>query len=186
VLRSQAERFLRAISYSGICDLDWRRDSRDGQYKIVDCNPRIGLNFEMFENNQAIDVVRAQHLDLTGRRVDCVPTFEGRLFTAEPLYLRAVLRGGCRSTLTTEALTQYPLTVTRKLAWWSSDDPLPFLAMCVRLMLGGIIRRSLRVIKFIFRSSRLWAPSRIDGLSSTSQRPDHSIASAPRGRPNDT
>jgi D-aspartate ligase len=186
VLRSQAERFLRAISYSGICDLDWRRDSRDGQYKIVDFNPRIGLNFEMFENNHAIDVVRAQHLNLTGRKVDCGPTLEGRLFTAEPLYLRTVLRGGCRSTLTTEALTHYPLTVTRKLAWWSGDDPFPFLAMCMRLMLGAIIRRSLPVIKFIFRCSRLWAPSGMDGLSSASQRPDRGMASAPLGRPNDT
>ncbi|MGA7383857.1 MAG: hypothetical protein WBW81_03915, partial [Methylocella sp.] len=72
-LRCQSERFLKAVAFSGITDIDWREDVRDGQYKILDCNPRVGQNFRMFENSAAIDVVRAQHLDLTGRCIDCAP-----------------------------------------------------------------------------------------------------------------
>jgi predicted ATP-grasp superfamily ATP-dependent carboligase len=147
-LCSQTQAFLRTVSYSGICDIDWRRDSRDGQYKILDCNPRVGLNFRMFENNAGIDVVRAQHLDLSGRKVHCEPTVEGRLFTAETLFLRSVLRSKRQTTLTINAAGR-PLTITRELAWWSSDDPLPYFVMGLRL-LGSVVRRLLRIVGLQF------------------------------------
>ena len=113
-LREQAETLLRTIGYSGICDLDWRRDARDGQYKLLDCNPRIGLNFQMFQNAAGIDVVRALHLDLNGRKIQHSPMIEGRLFVAEQLYLRSFLRGGRLSAIATERPTP-KLTITRKL-----------------------------------------------------------------------
>src|SRR5262249_32599198 len=123
VLRSQSEQLLRAISYAGIIDIDWRQDERDGQYKIMDCNPRLGVNFRMFESIGAVDVVRAQHLDLSGRLIDRSPSSEGRLFIVEPWYLLSIVRGGrterdgCR------------LGVIKELAWWSTDDRIPFLLM---------------------------------------------------------
>ncbi len=61
--------------------------------KILDCNPRVGQNFRMFENNAGIDVVRAQHLDLTGRDIDDVAPIESRLFNVKSFYLLALLRG---------------------------------------------------------------------------------------------
>ena len=143
----QSEMFLRAVSYSGVCDMDWRRDKRDGQYKILDFNPRVGLNFQMFENCAAIDVIRALHLDLTGRKVDCAPMIEGRLFTVEPVYFRSSPRRH-RITLTAEIFSR-PLAVARKLAWWSIDDPLPFFVMSMRLLLRAISRRILRGLKQI-------------------------------------
>ena len=133
----QSEMLLRAVSYSGVCDMDWRRDKRDGQYKILDFNPRVGLNFQMFENSAAIDVVRALHLDLTGRKVDCAPMIEGRLLTVEPLYFRSPVRRR-QTPLTAEKRS---LAVTRRLAWWSNDDPLPFFVMSIRLLLQAILRR---------------------------------------------
>jgi D-aspartate ligase len=137
-LCSQTEAFLRTVRYSGICDVDWRKDKRDGQYKILDCNPRIGMNFRMFENSGTIDVVRAQHLDLTGRTLECAPMIEGRLFTSESLYFLSYLQGGHRNRLTTDAHI-YP--ETRELAWWSRDDPIPFFVMAARLMVRTIMRR---------------------------------------------
>jgi len=128
-----AERLLKAISYSGIVDMDWRRDARDGQYKIMDCNPRVGQNFRMFENDAAIDVVRAQHLDLTGRNVDDHEMTEERLFTVEPFYVLALIRGG-RHGETSSASKRAPRG-HRELAWWCGDDPLPALMMLARLLL---------------------------------------------------
>ena len=145
-LCAQAQTLLRAIRYSGICDLDWRRDRRDGQYKILDCNPRIGLNFQMFENAAGIDVVRALHLDLTGRKIERAPMIEGRLFVAEHLYLRSVLRGGRSSAFATKPSAPV-LAITRKLAWWSIDDPLPFFVMGMRIVLAAIMRRMIGFTK---------------------------------------
>ncbi len=126
-LRCASERLLKAVSYSGIIDMDWRRDERDGQYKILDCNPRVGQNFRMFENIAGIDVVRAQHLDLSGQGVDNAALIEGRLFTVESFYALAFLRRlphGAPGNVTAK---------DREWAWWGSDDPVPFLTMGMRL-----------------------------------------------------
>lgn len=133
-LRCQCEKFLKAVAYSGITDTDWRKDERDGQYKILDCNPRVGQNFRMFENSAAIDVVRAQHLDLTGRSIDCAPMIDGRLFTVELFCLQALLRRPRRSTLK-PGVGIYLRPGGRELAWWSSDDRLPFFMMSMRLFI---------------------------------------------------
>ena len=73
LLRRQTEMLLKAIAYSGIMDIDYRLDKRDGRYKLLDFNPRIGANFRMFEDRAGMDVVRALHLDLTGRSVRPLP-----------------------------------------------------------------------------------------------------------------
>ncbi|KAB1980775.1 hypothetical protein [Streptomyces triticiradicis] len=72
----------RRVGYSGLTDLDWRYDRRDGQYKLVDFNPRTGAQFRLFENVHGVDVVRAMHLDPTGRDVPDGAHAEGRVFVA--------------------------------------------------------------------------------------------------------
>jgi len=139
--RCQSEKFLKAVAYSGITDMDWRKDERDGQYKILNCNPRTGQNFRMFENSAAIDVVRAQHLDLTGRSIGCAPMIDGRL-SVESFCLQALLRRPRRSALKPD-VGVYLRPGGRELAWWSSDDQLPFFMMTVRLLI--------RVLERIFR-----------------------------------
>jgi len=130
-LRGASEKLLKAVAYSGIIDMDWRKDDRDGQYKILDCNPRVGQNFRMFENTAGIDVVRAQHLDLSGRCIDNAALIEGRLFTVESFYALALLRRLPRGASEQDAGKYLP-PKSRELAWWSSDDPLPFLIMSGR------------------------------------------------------
>jgi D-aspartate ligase len=143
-VRRQAEMLLKLTSYSGISDMDWRRDERDGQYKLMDCNPRVGMNFRMFEDYGGIDVVRAQHLNLSGKIVSATPMIEGRLTTVESYWLLSSLRGGRRKAFKTE--DNHALrTRSRELAWSSSDDPLPLLVMTIRLPLQEI-KRALRMI----------------------------------------
>jgi predicted ATP-grasp superfamily ATP-dependent carboligase len=50
-------------------DLGYRYDARDGQYKILDVNPRIGSTFRLFVGRDGLDVVRSLYLDLTGQTV---------------------------------------------------------------------------------------------------------------------
>ncbi len=68
-LADLAARFIKQIGFTGIIDLDLRFDRRDGRYKLLDFNPRMGAQFRLFENESGVDVVRAMHLDLTGRAV---------------------------------------------------------------------------------------------------------------------
>jgi D-aspartate ligase len=133
LLASQIESFVNAVGYSGIMDIDCRFDKRDGKYKLLDFNPRLGMNFRMFDDQAGINVVRALHLDLTGKRVKRSPLVEGRIFIVEPFDLFACLGYLRRRMLTIPELLS-SLRGSRELAWFSWLDPLPFFAMCIRML----------------------------------------------------
>ncbi|MBV9413769.1 MAG: hypothetical protein JO363_02225 [Solirubrobacterales bacterium] len=111
----------RNVGFRGICDLDWRFDSLGGEYKLVDFNPRLGAQFRLFERADGVDVIRAMHLDLTGREVPLGRQVDGRLYVVENLDLPAQIayrRAG--------EIEPLPMPCRhRELAWWARDDPLP-------------------------------------------------------------
>jgi predicted ATP-grasp superfamily ATP-dependent carboligase len=82
-LQRQAVELLRAVGYQGIIDLDYRLDKRDGSYKLLDFNPRIGAQFRLFKTEHGTDVAHALYGDLTGQNLRAGPQFEGRTFLAE-------------------------------------------------------------------------------------------------------
>ena len=61
--------FMKAIAYKGILDIGYRYDRRDGQYKVLDVNPRIGSTFRLFVGTDGMDVARAFYFDMTGQPV---------------------------------------------------------------------------------------------------------------------
>ncbi|TVL94442.1 ATP-grasp domain-containing protein [Streptomyces sp. SAJ15] len=133
-LAEMAAQFIKRIGFSGIVDLDWRFDRRDGRYKLLDFNPRMGAQFRLFENEAGIDVVRAQHLDLTGRKVPEADQRDGHRFTVENIDLPAMLAYR-RSGYTTP---HAPARATgTELAWLARDDLKPFFTMLARFVRPG-------------------------------------------------
>jgi predicted ATP-grasp superfamily ATP-dependent carboligase len=131
VLANLAERLCKEIGFQGIADLDWRLDKRDGQYKLVDFNPRVGNQFRLFETAEGVDVVRALHLDLTGRPVPASPQLGGRRIVVEHIDLPARL--SYRGNRGYPSAAPVPRHTSTELAWLAQDDPLPFIAMWPRL-----------------------------------------------------
>ena len=167
-LRRQAEALLQAISYSGISDLDYRLDKRDGRYKLLDFNPRIGAQFRLFEGREGVDVARALYFDLTGRRVPSCGPITDRTFIVEPYDLLASVGYFRRGGLTLREWWR-SFTGTKELAWFSRDDPLPFLLMCMRLLLRAL-GRGLRLRPAANTAKRM--PRYISGSRSwVTQRP---------------
>ena len=121
---------LRSIKYSGMVDLGCRYDERDGKYKLLDVNPRVGCTFRLFVDQAGMDVVRACYLDLTGQPVDAKAAQEGRKWLVEnqdllvaPEYVRdgrLTVVGWLRS-----------LRGVRETAWFDWRDLSPFWAMWV-------------------------------------------------------
>ena len=143
-LRGHAEQLLETIGYRGIMDLDYRLDLRDGEYKLLDFNPRVGAQFRVFEDAAGVDVVRALHLDLTGREVRRRPQREGRVFVVEQSDLLASLGYHRAGDLSLRSwLSSLPASRS-ELAWFARDDLAPFLLMCVRFLLRGV-QRALRL-----------------------------------------
>jgi len=55
----------------------YRFDARDGKYKLLDVNPRIGSTFRLFAAQNGLDVARALYLDVTAQPVPCAQVSEG-------------------------------------------------------------------------------------------------------------
>lgn len=130
-----AARFIKQIGFTGVIDLDLRFDRRDGQYKLLDFNPRTGAQFRLFENEAGIDVVRAMHLDLTGRPVPEGEQLAGRRYIVENIDLPALLAYRRSGYTTPHAPARASGT---ELAWFAGDDPLPFLTMLARFVRPGV------------------------------------------------
>jgi D-aspartate ligase len=131
-LRGSVTGLLRRLGYRGIADLDLRLDERDGQYKLLDFNPRLGAQFRLFTGPGGLDVVRAAYLDLTGQPVTGSEPASGRSFMVEnydPLTAISYWRRG-------EIGLRSWLAATRcvdETAWFARDDLRPFELMCLRM-----------------------------------------------------
>ncbi|WP_225635123.1 carboxylate--amine ligase [Streptomyces solaniscabiei] len=109
-----AERLTGELGYRGIFDLDFRRCGTTGRYHLLDFNPRPGAQFRLFADSAGLDVVRALHLDLTGRPLPDGAPLAGRAFVVENYAPLTALR---------------PAPDGRELAWYARDDPAPGWAM---------------------------------------------------------
>jgi D-aspartate ligase len=142
-LESIATQFCRDLGYQGIADLDWRFDRRDRQYKLVDFNPRMGAQFALFSTAIGIDVVRAQHLDLTGREVPRSPQRSGEAIRIGHLDLAArfAYHGGLATAPVTAQHGSRPRGV-----WLATDDMAPVVAMSVRVAMMAVRRVAGRLL----------------------------------------
>ncbi|MFJ8345701.1 ATP-grasp domain-containing protein [Streptomyces sp. NPDC094153] len=133
-LADLAARFIKQIGFTGIVDLDLRFDRRDGRYKLLDFNPRMGAQFRLFESDSGVDVVRAMHLDLTGRPVPEGEQRTGHRYVVENIDLPALLAYRRSGYTTPHAPARASGT---ELAWLAGDDPLPFVTMLARFVRPG-------------------------------------------------
>jgi D-aspartate ligase len=83
MVEKTTKQFMKAIGYKGVLDIGYRYDARDGSYKLLDVNPRIGATFRLFVAENGMDVVRALYLDLTGQTVTSATARDGRKWIVE-------------------------------------------------------------------------------------------------------
>lgn len=145
-LADMTARLCKQVGFSGIADLDWRLDLRDGQFKLLDFNPRCGNQFRMFQTSSGVDAVRALHLDLTGRQVPPSPQLEHKRIVVEHTDLPARLAyrrlGKLAPSQPDASLAGLPRPASTELAWLAADDPLPALAVLARpVSIAKIVRR---------------------------------------------
>jgi predicted ATP-grasp superfamily ATP-dependent carboligase len=65
---SLSDGFLRSIGYAGICELELKRDSRDGRVKLIEANPRYSVTADAAPY-AGVDLGWLHYLDLIGRPV---------------------------------------------------------------------------------------------------------------------
>lgn len=121
--------FMKAIGYQGILDIGYRYDARDGRYKVLDVNPRIGSTFRLFVGAKGVDVARAMYLDRTGQAVPDDTADPGRKWMVEDRDLSASL-GYFRDRKLSPWGWLRSYAGVQETAFAASDDLRPLLAMC--------------------------------------------------------
>ncbi len=121
-------RFLDSVGYCGPVDVDYRYDGRDGSYKLLDVNPRIGATFRLFVAENGMDVARVYYLDMTDQPVPSIVPREGRKWMLEE-DVRSCLRYRRDGKLSLRAWAS-SLRGVQETAWFALDDPAPFLTRC--------------------------------------------------------
>ena len=120
----------------------------------MDFNPRPGNPFRLFENEAGVDVVRALHLDLTGRQVPRAREVDGKRLSVEHVDIPARLvywlherRAPAASPAGQGAGSDDPPEPgPTEYAWLAADDPLPFFVMIPHALrtaagvLGGMVQ----------------------------------------------
>lgn len=144
--------FMKTLGYRGVLDIGYRLDPRDGKYKVLDVNPRVGQAFRLFLGTEGMDVVRALYQDMTGRQVNPGVPREGRKWMIEDCDLVSSLHYYREGTLGLREWVRSFKGVEEG-AWFSWTDPLPFARVMRRLLrkigawLGKKIRKSIPLIR---------------------------------------
>ncbi|MES1257725.1 MAG: ATP-grasp domain-containing protein, partial [Acidobacteriota bacterium] len=121
-----SERFLKAIGFEGLVEVEFKRDPRDGQYKLLDVNTRT-WGFHTLGAAAGVDFPYLLFADRMGLSVPGCRAVPGigwlRWLADTPVSFAHMLGGhvGVRSYLTS-------LTRTRIESVFSRHDPLPSLA----------------------------------------------------------
>ncbi len=134
-VRDTTVKWMKAIGYRGILDIGYRFDARDGQYKVLDANPRIGATFRLFVSKGGLDVARAMYLDLTGQPVPEAEPMEGRRWMVEGADVDSALQYRRDGKLTIRDWATSLLGV-RETAYFARDDLAPF-----RVAMRGFVQR---------------------------------------------
>jgi D-aspartate ligase len=126
-----SERFLKAINYHGLVEIEFKRDPRDGKYKLLDVNARA-WGFHSIGSACGVDFAYLAYADLMGLPMEPVRAKAGvgwlRLLTDVPTALSDFAHGS----LSVRAYLR-SLCATRVESVFSWSDPLPLLAEMVLL-----------------------------------------------------
>jgi len=186
-LREHVTRLLARLGYQGIVDLDLRKDPRDGRYKLLDFNPRLGAQFRLFRDRAGLDVVIAAYLDLTGQQLNGVDQIDGRRFLVENYDPLSALSHWRKGELRFASWLGSVRGVD-EMAWFARDDLRPFGLMCMRMGSRAISRSLTRRLGRTARapSGPYYRPGRTvpenrpaAGLASHDHQPNADVGARP-------
>lgn len=132
-------RLCRALGYEGIAEIEYKRDARDGRFKLIEINPRH-WDWHQLGNASGINLTWTAYCHLSGRRIQPVVTHPVQVqWVAEDLFLMHLLRSLRRGNFGPLKAVQ-PISKKRTYSILSWKDPLPFLRYVMTTLLPTLIR----------------------------------------------
>jgi D-aspartate ligase len=119
-------RFLRAINYYGLAEVEYKRDPRDGKYKLLDVNART-WGFQALGLPAGVDFPYMLYSDQVGESVEICHGHPGvgwiRMVTDIPTSILGICAGRLDLQTYLRSLREFKVESV-----YSSEDPLPSLA----------------------------------------------------------
>jgi predicted ATP-grasp superfamily ATP-dependent carboligase len=124
-IRKIAEKFLGLINYYGLAEVEFMQDPRDGNYKLIEVNPRV-WGWHTIAIASGVDLPYLLYQDMIGEEMDIRPPTDHmkwvRLVTDVPTVLSEIVKGRLK-------IGDYLKSMKGKkeFAVFALNDPLPFL-----------------------------------------------------------
>ena len=123
------ERFFRGIGFRGLGNIEFKRDLRDGQLKVIECNPRFTAPHELLVRC-GMDAAFLIYCLLTGRPLPPVNSYRENLFLWYPVRdLIDQLKG--RHGLSTSHWLRSVFHWNTVFPYFKPDDPWPSFALAL-------------------------------------------------------
>jgi len=133
------ERLFPALRYRGIFNAQFKYDERDGQFKLLEINPRFG-NSVIATVSCGVNTVEMAYRDALGLPVDCVAEYPIGRYWIRAAYDRRVCRQRIRAgQLTIGDWLRTRIGAVQDIFSW--DDPLPAIVNFTQAKWQGIRRR---------------------------------------------
>ena len=130
VVHTVTRKFMSAIGYRGILDIGYRYDWRDGTYKVMDVNPRIGSSFRLFTAMCGVDVARVLYSHLTGGPIPAIVPVSRRKWITEDFDLFSAVRSLLAGRLSPKEWAS-SMKGIQEPACFAPDDPLPLFSIAI-------------------------------------------------------
>ncbi len=128
------QKFFQGIGFHGLGNIEFKRDPRDGQLKIIECNPRFTAAQELLTRS-GMDIAKIIYRAIVGKPVPRIETYRQKLHLWYPVRdFRAFLELRRRGELT---FTEWLKSIRhfQVFPYFRWDDPMP----SIREMIRGII-----------------------------------------------
>jgi predicted ATP-grasp superfamily ATP-dependent carboligase len=119
-------RFLRALDWRGPASIEFKRDGRDGGWKLIELNPRLWQQ-NALAGACGMDFPVLQYLDATGT-APTMSCYRSRVRWLDEFRDPRSARAHVRAGALTVAQWARSLARVRVCALWAADDPAPFMA----------------------------------------------------------
>jgi len=125
-LKEITENYLRKLRYHGIFETEFKRDQRDGSFKLLEINARSWWQ-NSFPTKCGINLILMAYLDAIGKRIDYTDTY--RIGVKWLFFLNDLLSSMKMLHEKQMSISEW-LSSLRKVedyAYFSADDPLPWI-----------------------------------------------------------
>lgn len=135
-----ALRFLRACGYRGIAQIEFKRDARSGEFKLIECNPRIALPIAL-TTASGLDVPLFIYRRLLGATGPELKVLRPGLRLWHPLPDFRSARQLRREGELTRLQWVRSLLHRQRLTVWARDDPWPSIVNYAQALSAALRRR---------------------------------------------